>query len=252
MSAASDRSFPRHTHDQYGLGVIDRGAHASLSDQGQVEAGPGTLIAVNPGEVHDGRPLGGSPRSWRILSLEPALLRHLQGDVAEHEPRPFAFASAAFQDTPLRHTFNALFAAATAPEAPLAGLRCESLLLCLMARCTDGIQVRRAPALASPPLRQLAELIEAELAGDVRLARLAAVAGMSRFRLLRTFAAAYGLTPHAYVVQRRLARARGLIRAGCPLAEVASRCGFSDQSHLTRAFVRHLGVAPGGYAACSR
>jgi len=42
MAAATTRTFPRHTHDQYGMGVIDSGGHASSSDRGQVEAGPGS------------------------------------------------------------------------------------------------------------------------------------------------------------------------------------------------------------------
>jgi hypothetical protein len=67
MTATTSRSFPRHTHDQYGIGVIDSGGHASLSGRGQVEAGSGSLIFVNPGEVHDGRPIGGRPRGWRML-----------------------------------------------------------------------------------------------------------------------------------------------------------------------------------------
>lgn len=56
MDAVSARSFPRHTHDQYGIGMIDHTAQASVSDSRQVEAGPGDLIFVNPGEVHDAAP----------------------------------------------------------------------------------------------------------------------------------------------------------------------------------------------------
>jgi hypothetical protein len=48
MSASTPRCFPRHTHDQYGIGVLDVGGHASLSDRRQVEAGPGDLIFVDP------------------------------------------------------------------------------------------------------------------------------------------------------------------------------------------------------------
>src|SRR5450631_2914516 len=74
MSATTTRTYPRHTHDQYGIGVIDSGGHASLSGRGQVGASAGTLIFVNPGEVHDGRALGGRPRSWRMLYLDPAAM----------------------------------------------------------------------------------------------------------------------------------------------------------------------------------
>jgi AraC-like DNA-binding protein len=66
--------------------------------------------------------------------------------------------------------------------------------------------------------------------------------------LIRAFARDTGLTPHAYIPQRRLALARRLIRQGRELAQVAAAAGFADQSHLTRRFVRQFGVTPRGYA----
>jgi AraC-like DNA-binding protein len=57
-----------------------------------------------------------------------------------------------------------------------------------------------------------------------------------------------GMPPHAYQIQLRVARARRLVAAGVPLAEVASMTGFADQSHLTRLFKRVVGVPPGQYA----
>src|SRR5215469_696182 len=98
MSAATSRSFPPHTHDQYGLGVIDVGGHVSRSDRRQVRAGPGSLIFVNPGEVHDGRPIDGGSRTWRILYFDPQLLNGLLSEIAEGDTPPLAFPLAAFQD----------------------------------------------------------------------------------------------------------------------------------------------------------
>lgn len=60
------------------------------------------------------------------------------------------------------------------------------------------------------------------------------------------------MTPHAYQVQRRLLLARGWIRAGATLADAAAAGGFSDQSHMTRLFVRAYGLSPGRYAAAAR
>lgn len=71
---------------------------------------------------------------------------------------------------------------------------------------------------------------------------------MSRFQLLRGFAGATGLTPHAYLVQRRIHLARRLIATGIPLAEAAIASGFADQSHMTRIFTRNHGISPGAYA----
>ncbi len=68
----SGRHFGRHSHATYGFGLLEHGAHRSLSARGHVEAYAGDVITTNPGEVHDGRPLGGPSRRWRIVYVEPA------------------------------------------------------------------------------------------------------------------------------------------------------------------------------------
>ena len=56
MTLASNHHFPRHSHDQFGVGVIAFGAQRSWSGVGHVEASAGDVIMVNPGEMHDGAP----------------------------------------------------------------------------------------------------------------------------------------------------------------------------------------------------
>lgn len=58
VSLVSARTFPRHAHDQFGLGVVRAGGHASWSGRGAVEARPGDVIAVSPEEMHDGASVG--------------------------------------------------------------------------------------------------------------------------------------------------------------------------------------------------
>jgi AraC-like DNA-binding protein len=89
-------------------------------------------------------------------------------------------------------------------------------------------------------------------AANLTLASLAAEISTSRYQLLRAFSRERGLTPHAYIVQQRLALARRLIRAGSPLVDAASATGFSDQSHLTRMFARQFGVTPARYGLLAR
>lgn len=84
------------------------------------------------------------------------------------------------------------------------------------------------------------------------LAELAALAGASRFQLLRRFAAVHGCTPHAWLVQQRAERARALIAQGQPLADTAASCGFADQSHMSRQFTRQFGFTPGAWQRAAR
>ncbi|HYC50346.1 MAG TPA: AraC family ligand binding domain-containing protein, partial [Gemmatimonadaceae bacterium] len=72
--SASAQQFGRHWHDDYGVGIIDRGGQRWRSRRGIVEAYGGAVINTTPGEVHDGRPLHDAPRHWRIVSIAPALL----------------------------------------------------------------------------------------------------------------------------------------------------------------------------------
>jgi AraC-like DNA-binding protein len=99
----------------------------------------------------------------------------------------------------------------------------------------------------SPCVARARARIDADPAARLTLAELAREAGLSRFQLIRGFARATGLTPHAYILQQRLALARQLILSRRDLAEVALLTGFYDQSHLTQYFVRQFGVTPRHY-----
>lgn len=98
--------------------------------------------------------------------------------------------------------------------------------------------------------RRVREFIESNLEQPLVLADLAAVAGLSPYHFARMFKQSAGEPPHAYVLRRRVEQARGLL-AGSPLslAEIAARCGFSNQSHFTGVFRRLTGVTPKRYRA---
>ena len=89
------------------------------------------------------------------------------------------------------------------------------------------------------------DYIEENLACDLRLVELSSVAGISRSHFARAFRNSVGMAPHAFVLQRRLARAvEWLTPRTLSMREVAARCGFADQAHLTRAFKSQFGRPP--------
>jgi AraC-like DNA-binding protein len=250
MSASTARTFPRHTHDQYGIGVIDTGGHASISGRGQVEAAAGSLIFVNPGEVHDGRALGGRTRSWRMLYLEPAAMLAARTDVLEGTQVAPTFAAPVFADDRLRHVFDAAFDDATRYHEDGQDMVAETAMLRLVAHLAVNLASQgRTDSESTASVRRVRERIDDDPAAPLTLTALAGEAGTSRYQLLRAFAREIGLTPHAYIIQQRLALARRLIRDGSALVDAAAAAGFSDQSHLTRAFARQFGVTPARYGS---
>lgn len=99
IAAESNRSFPRHMHDVFGIGVMDRGGQRSASGRGAVEAVRGDVITVNPGEVHDGVAMRGEARAWRMLHLAPALL-------SDGVPQGFELTRPVLSDPALRLGFD--------------------------------------------------------------------------------------------------------------------------------------------------
>ena len=105
-----------------------------------------------------------------------------------------------------------------------------------------------APRIPGWRMRRLVEYIEENLGGDLSLERMAVEVNLSPLYLARAFKAAVGQSPHRYVLERRLERAKELLRAtDTPIVEVALSAGFSSQSHLSNWFLRQVGVSPAIY-----
>lgn len=245
FALASDCSFPRHAHDGFGIGVLHEGAHRSWSGIGHVEAVAGNVITVNPGEMHDGDPVQGAVRSWRMIYLEPGLMARV---LREELPGEAEIVRPVLDDPLLATLFGQLFVGLTEPIPDAFGAEEGLLRMLALLLARHGNRLR--PIAGPPPtvvqaLRRLRESPER----PATLAELADLSGVSRFQLLRGFARAVGITPHAYLLKQRVRLARRLLAAGRRPAEAAAEAGFADQSHLTRAFRRQFGVTPARYRA---
>ena len=248
ISIDSTQAFPRHAHDTYGIGRIRRGAQRSWSAAGWVEAGPGDLVMVNPGEVHDGQPIDHLGRHWQMLYLAPELVEAAASEILTGGRllplwRPVA------TDALLAAAFELWFARLAGQAGALA---CDEAQMALLATVFARHGAAPSPLRASPLITRARQRLDDDPANDPGLAALASEAGLSRFQLLRAFARELDMTPHAYLVQRRLAVARSLLDAGETIADAAAAAGFADQAHLTRLFRRCLGFTPAAYARSRR
>ncbi len=130
-----------------------------------------------------------------------------------------------------------------------------TLALHLVRRYSSFAPRRQAPPprLTGVRLSRVLEHIRDDLGGDLRLARLAGIAGLDRHRFGPAFKQATGLPPHQYVLRRRVERAAELLaRTDLPIARIAHDVGMSSQSHLTTVFRRMLGDTPNAYRQAAR
>jgi AraC family transcriptional regulator len=100
-------------------------------------------------------------------------------------------------------------------------------------------------SLAPWQLRLARDTISAHLEGGISLARMASDCGLSVSHFARAFTCSTGVSPHRWLMQRRVNRAKDLMRASSvPLSQVALACGFCDQCHFTRVFLQSTGMTP--------
>ena len=248
MHIDSARHYGRHWHDTFGVGLIEHGAQTSTRGRGNVDAYAGDLITCNPGEVHDGRPLGVPSRRWRILAIEPSAMAEL--NAVRAGATTIEITQPAIRDAELRAAFSALFDCIDRWQRARSGtdsLACDEAL-------ADALALLTARYTTTPPddrvdgdMKRVRDRLADEAAGPPTLAGLAAMTGMSPYQVLRRFKAAYGMPPHAWLLQQRAERARRLIQSGVSVAQAAVCSGFADQSHLSRIFTRQFGYTPGAW-----
>ena len=112
----------------------------------------------------------------------------------------------------------------------------------------DGLATRRevAGGLTTWQERLAKDIIETSLVGGIPLTDLAALCGLQTSRFAHAFKRSVGVAPYRWLMQRRVVRAQEMLRSGKQkVADVALACGFADQSHLVRTFLKSVGTTPG-------
>ncbi len=217
-------------------------------DAGRIAGWPGALCIMPQGTSSE----------WEItdqfefvhLYVADGELRRLFAETFDRDARLMVLPEATFDRAPgLAEALARLAAATQAGNRLLADEAIISAILQLFSDPRYGGE--RRPTLRgglTPVLRRrLIDFIEASLDRNITLADLARLADLSEFHLQRMFRASCGVSPHDFIMSRRIDRARHLLGGTEPIAQIASACGFSSQSHLTRIFKSLTGTTPAVY-----
>jgi AraC-like DNA-binding protein len=235
-----DYAYPAHCHDTWAVLIVDDGAIRYDLDRRQCGAAGQAVTILPPGVTHDGRPApGASGFRKRELYLDPAFWpRGLTGAAVDHT---------SISDPPLRAALARLH---DALGRDAESLDAETRLALIGERITGHLTRTPPPAPAPEPgiAGQLRLLLDEHLASQLSLAWAASTLGRSVPHLVRSFTRQFGLSPHAYVIGRRIDAARRLMLQGAAPADVATAVGFYDQAHFTRHFKRHTATTPARYA----
>ena len=195
------------------------------------------------------------PAHVLLLTVEPSLLVEVAGVPPAETPRLRRVLNE--RDDALAHLMLSLRETLRDDPRP-SGLYGDALARAAAYRLTGYLSAdagERAVRTGLPPsrLRKISEHVDLHLEAPLSLRELARLANLSVFHFARSFKESTGLSPHQYVLRRRVDRAKGLlVGTTLGLAEIALRCGFSNPSHFAQAFHQICGVTPTRWRASAR
>lgn len=228
------------------MGAITRGASTFVNGPRQHRVDAGSLVFINPNSVHACNPIAGRPWAYLMLYVDAQWLADLRCRLGMTELPEWRDLAPDTMRSP--EFFDAFVALADALLDPSLSVEAKedqllSFLSALLPRLPPSDSRPAAPA----TLSALADYLDAHCAGDVSLDMLCREAEISPGHLIRSFKRHFGMTPHAYVVNRRIQHGQRVLRQGRAIVDAALESGFSDQPHFQRLFKRLLAATPWQY-----
>lgn len=240
--------FPPHFHDDYCIWLNCSGGEYYTHRGNTYVLQPDNLGIIAPGEVHANQACDQASRSLITFYLNPERLRQVGEQISERHAFCAEFASDSYLDSEalerlviLQHLLSESNSALERESAFL-----ETVALLIEHHGVERLQ-RSAVGAEADRVALIVDFLRSDPGHDFTLEELAMMCDCTPFHLIRFFKKATGLSPHAYLVQLRLEQAKYLLGQGQQIVDVALDLGFSDQSHLTRAFKTRFGLPPGTY-----
>ncbi|MDF0752421.1 AraC family transcriptional regulator [Marinobacter sp. 71-i] len=240
--------YAPHSHTQWSIGAITRGKSTFQYRTDHYRIHAGDLVLMNPEWVHACNPIDNQPWAYLMLYVDTGWLTDLRFRAGLlPQPEWQDISTATISDPLWYERYCRMADCLLDPHRDLLDKQTEvvEFLSDLMHELARQPEVREPKA--PQALVALAHYLDDHAAEDLSLDTLCEISGYSAGHLIRAFRQYFGLTPHAYLVNRRIQLGRCELKNGVPIAEAALNAGFADQPHFQRAFKRLMAATPNQY-----
>ena len=237
------QAFAPHRHDTYAIGITLSGIQTFRFRGERWHCLPGQCHILHPDETHDGGAGTDAGFCYRIVYVDPGLVRE------------------ALHGSPLPFVGNPVVDAARLPASgaaevwdfdedmdDVARIELVAAVANLLVGAASGTPRTSGP-LALGRLSRVRDVIAATPAERRSMDELERLAGLDRWTLARQFRAAFGTSPSRFRIMRQLDHVRRLLKDGTSLVEASIEAGFADQSHMSRRFKSAYGITPGDWVS---
>lgn len=240
------QKFPNHFHDYYVIGFIEQGKRHLLCNSEEYILNSGDVIIFNPQDPHACEQIDGRTLDYRCINIQPEVMFDYVKEITGLSYLPRFTSNVLYQSElaiPLHDLHQMILLDQT-------DFQKEEMFLFLLEQLLREYSDAETPCPSqelTSEIKIICEYIESHYAQSITLNQLSELTGLSKYHLLRLFTRQKGISPYRYLETIRINQAKRLLEQGTIPIEVASQCGFSDQSHFTNFFKRLIGLTPKQY-----
>jgi AraC-like DNA-binding protein len=239
--------YSMHSHEVFSIGAITSGQSTYLHEKSTHTISTGTVVLMNPGEVHACNPIEDQPWSYIMLYVDAQWLASVQQACGETQDEGLQPVAAAFSRSPeLFAGLLSLYEVLTSQALSSQHKHEAALAYFTLMQRTLGTTTERVGK-SNHKIERAAAYINQHFLRPIRLEEICEAASLSEAYLIRAFEQRYHMTPHAYLINRRVQHAQAQLRSGARIADIAHQTGFADQAHFQKVFKKHLAATPGQY-----
>ncbi|WP_138752132.1 AraC family transcriptional regulator [Paenibacillus sinopodophylli] len=244
---SNELAYHKHFHEEYSIGLIDRGVTDAWCDGKSLQVEAGRIISFPPAMIHACRPQEDMQWQYKMLYIKPEWFQGLKQREIDQLYIPYLLEDGKNKACRLRlnETMDAISRKSTPLEIETALIE---LVQALVSENTSDLEHEGPSNQDQKYVIGIKEYLHAHFAESITLQQLEIETGISKFHLVRLFKKWSHIPPHAYQILLRINHAKIELAKQRPIADIAAELGFYDQSHFTKAFLRIVGATPHKYA----
>lgn len=240
----SDLSYKKHSHEEYSLGIVNKGESSFWCEGKLTEICQKTLVFIPNNIVHACNPNSDKPWKYKMIYVQPYWVKGFMesnGDGIISYP--------IVKDISNPKLFRETNKLIDILISPVNFLEKEASLLSIFEKMVGEVDQREylSHKKIQPKLKTIKEYLHQYFLEKITLDQLEQVSGLNKFFIIRSFKEQFSIPPHTYQTLLRINYAKKELRKSRSITEVVYETGFYDQSHFNKAFKNHVGVTPERY-----
>lgn len=240
------QKFPNHFHEHYVIGLIEKGQRNLSCKNKDYVIKTGDLLLFNPHDNHTCEQIDDKTLDYRCINIEPKIMKKLAYEITGQDFLPYFTEPVVFHSE-LVSSLRELHLMIMQEEK---AFQKEEIFFFLIEQLIEEY-TKPVPSISlnktSAEIELVCDFLEKNYTENITLGDLSALAGLSKYYLLRSFTKQKGISPYSYLETIRIDKAKKLLEKGVKPIDVALQTGFTDQSHFSNFFKKFIGLTPNQY-----